>query len=87
MKAQIFVVVLGLAALSVLCYGSEADESALHEEIFQLLAASDEVPKPQERDCVRFWGKCSQTSDCCPHLACKSKWPRNICVWDGSVGK
>nr|AAB28031.1 omega-Grammotoxin SIA, omega-GsTx SIA=voltage-sensitive calcium channel responses peptidergic blocker [Grammostola spatulata=tarantula spiders, venom, Peptide, 36 aa] [Grammostola rosea]1KOZ_A Chain A, Voltage-dependent Channel Inhibitor [synthetic construct] len=36
-------------------------------------------------DCVRFWGKCSQTSDCCPHLACKSKWPRNICVWDGSV--
>nr|BAN13501.1 GTx1-7 [Grammostola rosea] len=86
MKAQIFVVVLGLAALSVLCYGSEADESALHEEIIQLLAALDEVPKTQERECTKFWGWCKQDSECCEHLGCRSKWPY-LCAWDGTFRK
>nr|BAN13498.1 GTx1-5-2 [Grammostola rosea]BAN13499.1 GTx1-5-2 [Grammostola rosea] len=84
MKAQM--VLLGLAALSILCYGLEADESALHEEIFQLLTALDEVPKSQERECKQFWGSCSKDSDCCKHLGCKRKWP-NICLWDGTFSK
>nr|BAN13505.1 GTx1-9 [Grammostola rosea] len=86
MKAQIFVVVLGLAALSVLCYDSEADESALHEEIFQQLAELDEGPKPQERECKWFLGCCSRNSDCCKHLTCNPKSP-HICVWDGTFCK
>nr|BAN13502.1 GTx1-8-1 [Grammostola rosea] len=83
MKAQIFLVVLGLAGLSVLCYGSEAEELALHEEIFQQLAELVERPKPQERECKWFWGSCTKDSDCCKHLGCKPKWP-HICVWDGT---
>uniref|UniRef100_A0A4Q8K4M8 U59-Liphistoxin-Lth1a_1 n=1 Tax=Liphistius thaleban TaxID=1905330 RepID=A0A4Q8K4M8_9ARAC len=86
MTTQIFAAILGLAMVSILSFASESEESALREEISELLKEISEVPQPQERECRWFWGTCNNDGDCCKHLGCKRKWP-HICLWDGTFTK
>nr|BAN13509.1 GTx1-13-1 [Grammostola rosea]BAN13510.1 GTx1-13-2 [Grammostola rosea] len=83
MRKSIFFVIAAVALFSVVCCASESKEQDLGDALLSAFYATD--PEPQERDCRKFLGACTQTSDCCKHLAChnKHKW----CAWDWTICK